>query len=163
MLVTLTQGRIFVGKNKVPMMDWNMIQNNRGLYRGDLHHLSPSEAFDCCMEGAVLVDVREDYMGRYKTPDVPLLMHLPCSTLSLCHTGLPKDTLLILADVAGLRSREACQTLRQLGYTQISNMAGGLVEWERAGLPLKVDKSETPTDQVIMNLKQASRKNRRKS
>ncbi|MBP7848940.1 MAG: hypothetical protein KA053_01565 [Lentimicrobiaceae bacterium] len=145
------------------MMDWHLIQKKRGLYRGDLHHLSPSEAFDCCMEGAVLVDVREDYMGRYKAPDVPLLMHLPCSTLSLCHTGLPKDTLLILADVAGLRSREACQTLRQLGYTQISNMAGGLVEWERAGLPLKVDKSETPTDQVIMNLKQASRKNRRKS
>lgn len=136
--------------------------NNRGQVNAGLLHLNPTEALACCQEGAVLVDVREDYMGRYKMLDVPEWLHMPCSTLVLCHTSLPVQRPLILADTAGIRSREAYSILKQLGYTQIANLAGGMIGWEKMGLPIKIDPNEMPTDQYILKLKNEARKNRKK-
>lgn len=137
--------------------------DNMGIWQGGLLHLSPAEAMDCCQRGALLIDVRELYMGRYKRVDVPEWIHMPCSTLNAAYRQLPIDRPLIITDTAGIRSKEACGILKGLGFQQLCNLAGGMVEWERQGWPMKLDPNEPTTDQYILSLKKESRKRRRKS
>lgn len=49
---------------------------------------------------------------------------------------------MIFADAAGIHSKEAVTFLTGKGLGEhVANMAGGLVEWERHGLPLVIDKN----------------------
>ncbi|MDD3741701.1 MAG: hypothetical protein PHH30_10695, partial [Bacteroidales bacterium] len=50
-------------------------------FSGDMYHLSPREAFQICSEGAILIDVREDYLIDYKKFDVPVYFHISLSEL----------------------------------------------------------------------------------
>jgi rhodanese-related sulfurtransferase len=38
---------------------------------------------------------------------------------------------------SGSRSRRAAKRLAKLGFSEVSNVRGGVVAWGRAGLPLK--------------------------
>ena len=49
------------------------------------------------------------------------------------------DRYIIFADAVGLRSKEAVIFLKGKGYDKIANMAGGIVDWERDGLPIATD------------------------
>ncbi len=44
------------------------------------------------------------------------------------------------------------------GFENIANMAGGLVEWERDGLPLKSDKSERLSGSCACMLRKREKK-----
>lgn len=114
-----------------------------GFVTNGILHLTPRETLACCIEGAVLVDVREATMTRFKMFDVPEVLYCPFSILKEVMNDLPASGYLIFADSAGLHSKEAVQSLSGHGFTgRIANMAGGLVEWERDGLPLVIDKNE---------------------
>lgn len=78
--------------------------------------------------------------------------------LAETYLQLPKNKTLIFADAVGLRSREAVWFLKEKGIKNIANMAGGLVEWERDGLPLKVDKSEILTGSCMCTLRKRNKK-----
>ena len=106
-------------------------------------NLSGSEAYKEATEnGAVIVDVREDRLTGYKTFDVPRLIYMPKSRLADDYKTLPAEVLLIIADSVGLRSHEAMEFLIDQGFTNIANLAGGIVEWEHDGLPLKKNITE---------------------
>jgi rhodanese-related sulfurtransferase len=120
-------------------------------------HLTPRETLDACAQGAVLVDVREEYMSRYKTIDVPELIYCPKSLLNDVYNELPHDKLLVFADAAGLHSKESVIFLQSKGFENIANMAGGLIEWERDGLPLVVDKTEMLTGSCMCQLRKRSK------
>ena len=60
---------------------------------------------------------------------------------------------LIFADSGGLRSKEAVVLLKDKGYKKIANMAGGIVEWERDGLPLKTNVEERLSGSCMCQLK----------
>jgi rhodanese-related sulfurtransferase len=107
-----------------------------------IHNLSPREAAEWCAEGALILDIREEYISQFKKLGVPVAIQIPLSRLAREADQVPKDKWIIVADSSGLHSKEACLQLKEKGFTQISNLAGGLVEWERDGLPLVVDKSE---------------------
>ncbi len=67
---------------------------------------------------------------------------MPKSRLADEYKTLPVEVLLIIADSVGLRSHEAMEFLIDQGFTNIANLAGGIVEWEHDGLPLKKDIAE---------------------
>ena len=123
----------------------------------DIIHFSPKEAFEHCKKGAVLIDVREDYMNRFKMFDVEQLIFCPLSILEENYKELPKDKLLIFADAVGLRSKEAVLLLKSKGIENIANMAGGIVEWERLGLPVVIDKSERLTGSCMCMLRKRNK------
>lgn len=123
------------------LMMANFFQNT-GMISSGMLHVSPKETYKLCRQGANMVDVREEYMNRFKMFDVDKVIFCPFSILEENYQDFPKDKALIFADAAGLRSKEAVSFLKNKGYENIANMAGGLVEWERDGLPLKIDKSE---------------------
>lgn len=129
-----------------------------GLFSSDILNVSPKETFELCKKGAILIDVREDYMNRFKMFDVDNLIFCPLSILKEKCMELPKDKPMIFADAAGLRSKDAVLLLKKLGIKNIANMAGGLVEWERDGLPLVIDKSERLTGSCMCMLRPRDKK-----
>lgn len=113
---------------------------NTGMVINGMTHLSPREAYNAAQRDAVIVDIREEFEAKYKAFDVENVVFLPNSEFQSRYAELPGDIPLIIADGVGLRSKKAVQFLLEHGYSQVANMISGIIEWERAGLPLKVDR-----------------------
>ena len=60
---------------------------------------------------------------------------------------------LIFADAVGLKSREGVLFMNAHGYENVANMAGGIVDWERDGLPLTTDISNRLSGSCMCQLK----------
>jgi len=110
-----------------------------GFFSHGIHNLTPAESFALCEKGAVIVDVREIYLSAFKMFNVDKVIYLPLSQLEEHYKDLPDDRQLIFADSVGLRSREGVLFMNSQGYDNVANMAGGIVDWERDGLPLTTD------------------------
>ncbi len=116
------------------------IFEGKGIIINNLQHLSATEAYECCKNGAIIIDVREELMSKVKTFDVPDVKNFPLKKLPLQVNELPTDRYMIFADATGLRSKQAVDIANKNGYTKIANLAGGLVEWERDGMPVNTYK-----------------------
>jgi rhodanese-related sulfurtransferase len=122
-------------------------------------NLSASEAYKEATENnAIILDVRELRLTGYKNFDVPKVINIPNSTLEEDYKSLPKDVPLIVADSVGLRSHEAMEFLQSKGFTNIANLAGGIVDWERDGLPLKKDITEQLDGSCVCQLRPRHKK-----
>jgi rhodanese-related sulfurtransferase len=132
--------------------------NNLGLISSGILHVSPREAFKLCGQGAIIVDVREEYLNRFKTFNVDKIIYCPFSTLKKKYKDLPKNNALIVADSTGIRSKQSAFLLIDHGFNNIANLAGGLVEWERGGLPIKIDKTERLSGSCACMLRKRERK-----
>lgn len=117
-------------------------------------NLIPRDAYDEAINnGAVIVDVREDYLTGYKQFDVPDVFYYPLSVFKERLNEIRKDVPLIIADSAGLMSHNAMLILKENGFDNIANLAGGIVEWERDGLPLRTDPLEQLDGSCMCQLK----------
>lgn len=117
-------------------------------------NLTPRDAYDEAINnGAVVVDVREDYLTGYKQFDVPDVFYYPLSVFKERLNEIRKDVPLIIADSAGLMSHDAMLILKENGFDNIANLAGGIVEWERDGLPLRTDLMEQLDGSCMCQLK----------
>jgi len=130
----------------------NLFKNYGRLIKG-VRHISPKEAFELCSKGAVMTDVREDYLNTFKTFDVPLVICIPFSEMKNKWNELSKDLPVIFADSVGLYSHEAVDFMIAKGYSNIVNMAGGIVDWEKEGLPIKINTKERLTGSCMCQLK----------
>ena len=131
----------------------NDLFDNYGFVSSGIFNVTPREAFDLCGKGAVIIDVRETYLNNFKNFDVPGIMFIPLSKLVQEFSELPKGKHLIFADTVGLRSKEAVVLLKDKGFVKIANLAGGIVDWERDGLPIKINIEERLTGSCICQLK----------
>jgi rhodanese-related sulfurtransferase len=127
--------------------------DNYGFVSCGIFNVSPREAFDLCSKGAVIVDVREEYLNNYKHFDVHDILFIPMSKLIQNLSELPQDKYLIFADTVGLRSKEAVVFLKDKGFVKIANMVGGIVDWERDGLPMTTDISSRLSGSCVCQLK----------
>jgi rhodanese-related sulfurtransferase len=127
--------------------------DNYGFISCGILNVSPQEAYKLCNQGAILIDVREDYLNNFKNFDVPEKLLLPQSRLALEFSDLPCDRFLIFADTVGLRSKEVVTFLKERGFEKIANMAGGIVDWERDGLPVITDINSRLTGSCMCQLK----------
>ena len=122
-------------------------------------NLAASEAYKEATENnAIILDIRELRLIGYKNFDVPKVIHIPNSTLAENYSSLPADIPLIVADSVGLRSHEAMVFLQSKGFTNIANLAGGIVDWERDGLPLKKDVTEQLDGSCVCQLRPRHKK-----
>ena len=118
----------------------NALFQNKGLQINGLIHLSPKDAYDILLNGAIAVDIREDYELDYKLLDVPESIFIANSKFKTSYEILSKTKALIIVDTVGLRSKDAVIFLQERGYTNVANLNGGLVDWDKDKLPMKVDK-----------------------
>jgi len=131
----------------------NNLFDNYGTFSGRMLHVSPKETFELCSKGAVLVDVREEYLNSFKRFGVEKIIYLPKTKIEKDFAILPTKKYLIFTDSVGIHSKETVQFLQSKGYTKIANMAGGIVEWERDGLPLIKDSGEQLSGSCLCQLK----------
>ena len=133
--------------------------HNTGFFSGEVYNLTPKQAFALCQQGAVIIDVREEVLSRFKMFGVPEVIYCPFSILEETFVHLPENKPMIFADAAGLHSREALILLIEKGLgDRIANLAGGLVEWERDELPLVIDKSEKLSGSCMCQLRPRDKK-----
>jgi len=126
----------------------------KAIYSNGIYNLSPLQAYKLCQEGAILVDVREEYLNRFKIFDVPGLIFCPKKKLVDLMENLPVDKPLIIADASGIHSPEAAKMLIENHFKgSLANLSGGLVDWEHAGLPVVVDYSEKLSGQCACQLR----------
>jgi len=114
----------------------NEILSNRGMLINGMRHLSPTETVEAIKEGAILVDVRPEPLVNIKAFAVEGIIYCSYQDFEENINIIPSDKPVILADAAGLRSKECVKILLERGYTLVANMAGGIMDWERDGLPL---------------------------
>ena len=82
----------------------------------------------------VLLDVRTP--GEYEYDGhIAGSRLLPLSMLSGRLNELPKDKTIVCICRSGNRSHTACEHLAVNGFTDIYNLAGGMIGWRRSGLP----------------------------
>ena len=98
-------------------------------------------------------------MNRFKIFDVDNIIFCPLSILKDSYNDLPNDKALIFADSSGLRSKEAVVLLKTMGIGNIVNMVGGILEWERDGLAVTIDKSERLTGSCMCMLRKRENRN----
>ncbi|MBE0677735.1 MAG: rhodanese-like domain-containing protein [Bacteroidales bacterium] len=128
--------------------------HNKGFVSSGFRNLSPREAYAEATEGdAVIVDVREERLTGYKNFDVPRLVHMPKSKAEQEYINLSRELPLIIADSVGLRSHEVMELLKSRGFDNIANLAGGIVEWDQDGLPLKIDITEKLSGSCVCQLR----------
>jgi hydroxyacylglutathione hydrolase len=85
---------------------------------------------------AMLVDVRAPREREQK--HVAGSVSLPLNHLVERAAELPRDRPLLVHCAGGYRSSIAASLLQRLGFTQVSELAGGLAAWEAAKLPVTV-------------------------
>jgi rhodanese-related sulfurtransferase len=128
--------------------------HNKGFVSSGFRNLTPREAYAEATEGeAIIVDVREERLIGYKNFDVPRLVHMPKSKIEQENVKLSRELPLIIADSVGLRSHEVMEFLISRGFENIANLAGGIVEWEQDGLPLKIDITEQLSGSCVCQLR----------
>jgi rhodanese-related sulfurtransferase len=132
---------------------------NKGFISAGFLNLSAHDAFLESTEGkAIIVDVREERLTGYKNFDVPRLIYMPKSRIEQDYVALPREVPLIIADSVGLRSHDVMEVLQTKGFTNIANLAGGIVEWEQDGFPLKVDLTEQLSGSCVCQLRPRNKK-----
>ncbi len=133
--------------------------HNMGIISSGFINLSAREAYAAVIHGnAVIVDVREERLTGYKNFDVPRLIRMPRSRIEQDYISLPREIPLIIADSVGLRSHEAMEFLLSRGFANIANLAGGIVEWEQDGFPLKIDLNEQLSGSCVCQLRPRNKK-----
>lgn len=86
-------------------------------------------------EDVVLFDVREP--AEYDAGHIAGAKLIPLGQVSSRMAEIPKDKTVILTCRSGNRSGQAADFLRQQGWSNVHNMAGGIVAWQQAGLPIE--------------------------
>jgi rhodanese-related sulfurtransferase len=116
-------------------------------------NFSPSETLEECRHGAVILDMRRDYEISYKQFDVENVIYARMDFIKEHFDELPKDKPLIIADHAGVHSKEIAGFLIEKGFDIIANLAGGIFEWDKDALPLKVDPKSMLSGQCLCVLR----------
>lgn len=104
--------------------------------------VTASEAVRLFNDGAYVLDVRT--AGEYKEGFIGEATNISVTELNSRIGNLPadKETMMLVYCQSGARSSRACGTLVKNGYTNVHNLAGGMMAWTGAGYPVSKKKSK---------------------
>ena len=117
-----------------------------------LRHVSGKESLEILKEAGFMIDVRPDF-ELTKLMNIEHILYYPYDEIRDHYQDLPRETWLIIVDAEGLRSKEIAIFLKDKGFSNILHLAGGVVEWERDGLPVTLDKSRRLSGSCMCQLK----------
>lgn len=105
--------------------------------RSRIREISVEEARERILNGARLIDVRED--NEYLTSHASGARHMGRGIIERdIETTVPdKDAELILYCGGGYRSALAADNLQKMGYTNVFSMWGGWRAWQEAEAPVE--------------------------
>ncbi len=99
--------------------------------------LTPAEAAALLAgpDAPLLIDVREE--SEWNEVRIPGAMLIPLSQFVARQEEIPAGRALIMQCRSGGRSGQAALALRTAGRSNVANLAGGITDWEAAGLPVE--------------------------
>ena len=97
--------------------------------------VGPAQARRLIDRGALVVDVREP--DEFQAGHIAGAQLIPLGQLPQRLEVLPRDRAIVVACRSGRRSGEAVQLLLQHGFAEASNLAGGMLAWRAADLPVE--------------------------
>jgi sulfur-carrier protein adenylyltransferase/sulfurtransferase len=111
--------------------------------KSEIDECTPREAAARSDEPAFL-DVRE--RDEWEEGHIPGAVWIPRGNLEgRVEQALPdRDRPIVVYCAGGSRSAFATQTLEQLGYTSVVNLAGGFTDWKRNGFPTQLPRTLGP-------------------
>ena len=87
--------------------------------------ISTNAALDLINDGAIIIDVRTK--EEYDSGHIKDAINVPLDVIDTI--SYDKDKLIIVYCATGVRSLQAFNELKELGYTNIYNIDGGLLNW----------------------------------
>lgn len=87
--------------------------------------IDSNEAMDLINNEAIVIDVRSS--DEYGTGHIEGSINIPVDVIS--NISYDKNTTIIVYCATGIRSANAAKTLINLGYTNVYNLDGGLINW----------------------------------
>lgn len=116
------------------MLLWSMVGNRlRGIKEADcaaaLQLINHKEA--------VVLDVREN--EEFKSGHLLNAKHIPLGKLRerIGEIERYRESPIVVMCRSGQRSATACAMLGREGFAQVYNLGGGIMAWQKAGLPLE--------------------------
>lgn len=104
---------------------------------GGATNVQPSEAVTLInRNGALVLDVRE--ASEFVLGHITDAKHIPLDALTdrMSELSKYKNKPIIVNCQHGMRAAKACNVLRKADFTQVFNLEGGIVAWEKAKLPV---------------------------
>ena len=95
--------------------------------------ISIAEAAARYEAGAFMLDVRQP--EEWEEVHIPGATLIPLGELSQRLGELPKDQEIVVYCRSGNRSQSGAEILAKNGFTGVTSMAGGIVQWNAAGYP----------------------------
>lgn len=99
-----------------------------------INSVAPLEAFDMQQQGAVLIDVREPEEIAAGSPVDSIRMSRAYFEFEIEDEVADKDAKVLLMCASGLRSLFVADEMLRMGYTDVSNVTGGFVQWKNDGI-----------------------------
>jgi rhodanese-related sulfurtransferase len=93
--------------------------------------VSVSEAAQMRTDGAFILDVREPL--EYDEFHIPEAHLIPLQQLQSRLDEVPRDQEVLVVCRSGNRSATGRDILLQAGFTQVTSMAGGMLDWQNQG------------------------------
>lgn len=111
--------------------------NEPSVQAGQVATLSASDLLKRIQKGEkpLIIDVREPH--EFQAGHIANASLIPLGNVEQGVAGIPKEQEIILVCRSGNRSEQAYQRLTALGYTNLKNMTGGMLSWERIGAPIE--------------------------
>ncbi len=123
----------------------------------EVRFITPKKAYPLLMEDALLIDLRPLSESTFKQAKVMRMMLLPYTEFEDHKATIPQDRPVVFMDAAGIQVKKFCPQLSEEGYKQVFAIAGGIVEWERDGMPMEEDVSQRLTGSCVCQLKPRER------
>lgn len=105
-----------------------------------------AQEVDVKMEEIIFIDSREK--AEYEVSHIKDAIWVGYDSLDFTNVEcLAKDSKLVVYCSVGYRSEKVAEKLKAKGFTNVSNLYGGIFEWKNQGNQV-VDKKNQPTDSV---------------
>ena len=98
--------------------------------------VTPAEAHRRLLDGALLIDVREDNERAGGMPDGAIGIARGLLPQQIAELAIRREREVLTICASGQRSLLAAETLRQLGYARVASVSGGFRRWQAEGLPI---------------------------
>lgn len=101
-----------------------------------INHVNTLEATRLMNDDALMLDVRED--NEWAVGHIPNAKHIRLGQLTkqIAEIEKFKDRPIVVYCRSGNRSARACALLKKSGFSNANNLAGGIIAWEQANLPI---------------------------
>ncbi len=118
--------------------------------RRRVREVSPAEALARQVDGALLIDIREDSERAAGTAANAQGLSRGFLELRIEQVQADRDHPIVLMCAHGQRSLLAAESLQRLGYHEVSSIVGGFERWKAEGLPVTASTLDTDAAERYM-------------